>query len=188
MAVDVDFFDLKHIITLLFGHIGKLRFTVRDDIPMFHALQCATIYLANKEIGVIGRLHPHLVHEFDLEMAPYLFEVNIDDILPIAKNQRITSSDVSKFQKLQRDLSFTITNKQSAGDMLDAIIDMNIANLLSVHLFDVYKINDDCVSVAFKLTFQAIDRTLTDTEANECISLVIDMLHNKFNATLRSKS
>lgn len=60
--------------------------------------------------------------------------------------------------------------------------------LKNVEIFDLYqgeRIPEDKKSLAFRLVFQAGDRTLTDEEVNEKIDGIIRELEEKFSAKIR---
>ena len=46
-------------------------------------------------------------------------------------------------------------------------------------------IEENKKSIAYSLTFEKMDRTLTDEEINESLSKIIDMLEKKLGAELR---
>ena len=59
----------------------------------------------------------------------------------------------------------------------------------SVELFDVYRgsqVDEGKKSLAYRLTYQAEDRTLTDGEVAEVRAAIVDELKDALNARLRS--
>lgn len=61
--------------------------------------------------------------------------------------------------------------------------------LARVRLFDVFRSNvlgSDKKSLAYSLTYQAPDRTLTDTEATQIRQKIIRRLEQELSAKLRS--
>ena len=61
--------------------------------------------------------------------------------------------------------------------------------LQDLKLFDVYQgkqVAAGFKSMAFTLTFQATDRTLTDKEVEEFTKQILESLQEKFNLKLRS--
>ena len=62
------------------------------------------------------------------------------------------------------------------------------STLANIEVFDVYKgigIPEDKKSIAYSLTFERADRTLTDEEINEAMEKIIDFVNKKANAELR---
>ena len=57
-----------------------------------------------------------------------------------------------------------------------------------IEVFDVYTgkgIEENKKSIAYSLTFEKMDRTLTDEEINEYLEKIIDMVSKKIGAELR---
>jgi phenylalanyl-tRNA synthetase beta chain len=57
--------------------------------------------------------------------------------------------------------------------------------LREVAVFDVFRLPDGARSVAWRLTFQADDRTLTDDEVNAVHAQVAGQVSREFGITLR---
>ena len=57
--------------------------------------------------------------------------------------------------------------------------------LREVAVFDVFRLADGARSVAWRLTFQADDRTLTDEEVNAIHARVAEAVSRQFGITLR---
>ena len=57
--------------------------------------------------------------------------------------------------------------------------------LREVGVFDVFRLADGGRSVAYRLTFQADDRTLTDEEINTVHARVAEAVSRRFGITLR---
>ena len=71
------------------------------------------------------------------------------------------------------------TIKKKGGRLLD-----------NTEVFDIYegdKINNDEISIAFHLTFQEKERTLTDEEVMQVFNNIISSLEKEYNAVLRDK-
>jgi phenylalanyl-tRNA synthetase beta chain len=64
--------------------------------------------------------------------------------------------------------------RESAGSLLRAAV-----------VFDVFRFPDGRRSLAWRLTFQADDRTLTDDEVNRIQERIVGRLGERFNITLR---
>jgi phenylalanyl-tRNA synthetase beta chain len=58
--------------------------------------------------------------------------------------------------------------------------------LSDVTLFDVFRFNDGRRSLAWRLTFQAPERTLTDEEVNAIHARVARAITERFSLTLRT--
>jgi phenylalanyl-tRNA synthetase beta chain len=87
---------------------------------------------------------------------------------------------------VQRDMAFTIAEPGLAVATVQAAIVRAAGPLLrEVSVFDVFRLPDGARSVAWRLTFQADDRTLTDDEVNAIHGRVAEAVSREFGITLR---
>jgi phenylalanyl-tRNA synthetase beta chain len=91
-----------------------------------------------------------------------------------------------RFPSVQRDMAFSIGDPGLAVATVQAAIARTAGPLLrEVDVFDVFRRPDGTRSVAWRLTFQADDRTLTDEEINTIHGRVADAVSREFGITLR---
>jgi phenylalanyl-tRNA synthetase beta chain len=83
-----------------------------------------------------------------------------------------------------------IVDESVPADALEALIRQSGGKLLvDVRLFDVYrdeKLGSGRKSLAYQLTYQAFDRTLTDKDALNIRNRIVKQTKNVFGAQLRS--
>jgi phenylalanyl-tRNA synthetase beta chain len=78
-------------------------------------------------------------------------------------------------------------DQQVAAAAVEAALRAEAGPLLrDVTLFDVFRFPDGRRSLAWRLTFQAADRTLTDEEINAIHARVADTIASRFAVTLRT--
>jgi phenylalanyl-tRNA synthetase beta chain len=95
---------------------------------------------------------------------------------------------VSRYPSSDIDLAFTVPETVAAGDV-EATLRSSVGELLEwVRLFDVYRgdaVPEGTRSLAFRLRFQAQDRTLTDEEVAGLRHQAIDAVESAHAAKLR---
>ena len=87
-----------------------------------------------------------------------------------------------------RDLAVVLPESVSVGDVTKVIVASAGLLLTAAQLFDVYtgqQVSQGSRSLAFSLTFQANDRTLTDIEVDEHYKNIVVSLEKTFTAKLR---
>ncbi len=184
----VDFFAVKHDIEQLIAatlQASQWQFK-RGEHAALHPGQTAQIFFQNQPVGLMGVLHPALRQELDLNMAPILFEIKL---AALQQAHIVQARDVSKFPSVWRDLAFLIDRKITVANILQCIQEAAGHWLSNVTLFDVYmgeRIAADKKSVALRLTFACLDRTLQDEEINQAIVEVVTQMVQQFAAELRS--
>src|SRR5262249_856488 len=89
------------------------------------------------------------------------------------------------FPAVQRDLAVVVPDEVTAGQIEAAISSLELPLLAHVTLFDVYEggqVGAGKRSLAWSLTFQAPDRTLTDREVNELHARIVSEISRRFPA------
>ncbi len=185
----MDFYDLKGILDTLFDQL-KLheRTYLPIEHPTYHPGKAARVLLEESPIGVLGELHP-LVHErYEFTDDPVLVaELDFQSIL-----ERIPESvmmlPVPNYPPVLEDLAIVVDEGVAAKDLEDLIRRVGGRLLADVRLFDLYQgeqIMEGKKSLAYALTYQAPDRTLTDPEVAKVRTKIIERLEKELGAKLR---
>ena len=77
----------------------------------------------------------------------------------------------------------------TSSSITDAILSKAGSNLKEINLFDIYTgkgIPEGEKSLTYSLSWQAVNRTLTDDEVDKIIVRIVSFLSKKFNAKLRA--
>ena len=183
----VDFYIIKGIAEELLdylGYAGRYSFVIKENqMPdEVHPGQSALISVNNDIVGLIGRVHPSLVKE-----AVYVFEIDLDKLLD-KKVGKMKYKEYSKFPSVKKDLAVVVDKEVTSAEIATLIKKAGGSNLSKIDVFDVYTgkgIEENKKSIAYSLTFEKMDRTLTDEEINESLNKIIDMLEKKLGAELR---
>ena len=168
-------------------HLG-LGTTLRAAAPPgLHPTRSAEIVLDGEMLGAVGEVDPGVLDAFRIDDRVAWFEVDLGRILdrepgdrPFRAFSRFPSSDV--------DLAFEVPDDVPAADVVAAIEGAGVELLVSVEPFDVYRgpgVGEGSRSLAYRLRFQAPDRTLTDAEVGAARSAVIAAVEGALPARLR---
>mgnify|MGYP000990830774 CR=1 FL=1 len=184
-----DTFDIKGDVLALFAlahEIKDLTFvSLNDKENVMHPGQSMQIMLHGKQIGKIGALHPQLQQQLELPHKAYMFEL---DYAMLAQGQITVFNNFSKYPAVRRDIAILVDSAVSFLQIQQAINKQAGDVLAQSVLFDVYQgkgVPDGQKSMAFGLTLQHIERTLTDTEVNNVFANVLQSLQQEFAAVLR---
>jgi phenylalanyl-tRNA synthetase beta chain len=187
VKVPVDFYILKGIVE---GLLEKLEIQnviyEANALDGYHPGRTAWIKHEQQVIGFIGQLHPQLQSDFDLDPT-YCFELSLDHLLDHLP-QEISYVTLAKFPSIQRDLAVVVDREAVAGNLASTILEVGAPLLKSVHLFDVYegdRIEAGKKSLAFSLTYQDPEKTLTDEDVAVVQEKVVKELAQKWQADLR---
>jgi phenylalanyl-tRNA synthetase beta chain len=150
------------------------------------------LWLQGQKLGYFGQLHPQLRQEKDLPAAVYVFQLNLDPILNyLADEERLVPvfKNYSSYPPSDRDIAFFAPIDLSLADIQKSITKAGGELLEEVEVFDEYRgtnVPAGQRSLAIRLIYRALDRTLTDTDVEPLQQKVRDVLVDKFRVTLRS--
>jgi phenylalanyl-tRNA synthetase beta chain len=153
-----------------------------------HAARTAEIVLAGTVLGVVGEVDPETLQAYEIvqRRAGWL-ELDLRK-LAAAPRRSLVARPVSRFPSSDVDLAFVVADSVAAAAIESTL--RRVAGDLceSVELFDVYRgagVNEGSRSLAYRLRFCALDRTLTDGEVAELRAQCIAAVEGQFQATLR---
>jgi phenylalanyl-tRNA synthetase beta chain len=185
----MDFFDMKGVFDVLTGglRIGKLEFRPEEH-STFHPGRCAGLYLNGKRIGVAGEIHPLVQGAYDLDRLVAAAELDLDLLVEdIPMIDKVTS--IPAHPAVYQDIALVVSEKTPASEVEQVIVKAGSELLREVKLFDVYRgepIPSGKKSLAYALTYQAEDRTLTDKEVAKVHGQIVKAVEHQLGATLRA--
>lgn len=182
----VDFYVLKGIIEELLHFLGfsnRYSFVVDNIKEFLHPGVSATINVNGSDIGFLGLLHP------SIEKNVYVAEINLDKLL---KNRvsKLKYKEVSKYPKVVKDLAFIVEKNINSEDIVKVIKKSGGKTLTNIEVFDLYtgeNVKENEKSIAYSLTFEDMNKTLSDEEVMLIFNKIISDVEVKLNAKLRDK-
>ena len=186
----LDFFDLKGIIEALLDRMG-IRQTSYEPLesPTFQPGRAARVRADGQVLGVFGEVHPAVREAFDLpSMRVALAELDLEAIISLATTLR-QMEPISRYPAVTQDLAVIVDQAVPAARVLEVIRQAGGQLLREAVLFDVYRgpqIPPGKVSLAYALTYQAPDRTLTDEEVARVQGRIVRALEQTLGASLRA--
>ncbi|HEX9012076.1 MAG TPA: phenylalanine--tRNA ligase subunit beta, partial [Anaerolineaceae bacterium] len=186
----MDFFDLKGILAALLEalHIPEIAFQPAEE-PPYHPGKCARILVGDQTLGVMGELHPLVSANYEFGASPVLAaELDLEIMLSSASD-RYPIKPVPEFPPVLEDLALVVDEGLPAERVADLISQTGGKTVTGVRLFDVYRgeqIGAGKKSLAYSLTYQVEDRTLTDEEVARIRQRIIRRLEQELGASLRA--
>ena len=116
------------------------------------------------------------------------FELDVDALVDRVPDL-IVYEDVITYPPVRQDLAFVVPEAVTAGELVAAARAAAGPELRDMRAFDVYRgpqVGPGQKSIAFSVTFQSPDRTLTDEDAANLRSRIVAALEQAFGAELRS--
>lgn len=186
----MDFFDLKGIVEALAAalHLNPLRFEPIED-STFHPGKCARVSVDGVELGVMGEVHPIIRSRYELsEYGVAACDLDLAGLLQ-ARPAGWALAPVPTYPPVLEDLALIVDDDLPA-ERVEAVIRQAGAEwIAAVRLFDLYRgppIEAGKKSLAYSLTYQAPDRTLTDSEVRQVRERIVSRVSQELGARLRS--
>ena len=192
----VDVYDAKGAAELVLGAAaGAGEVAVTPYAPgkgprYLEEGRAAALTAGGSEIGWFGEVALHVREAFDLPAPLFLAEVSLTALLALP-HREIRYEPLQRFPAVQRDLAVVVPAEVTAGQVEAAIRAMKLPLLSRITLFDVYEggqVGAGKRSLAWNLTFQAADRTLTDKEVNDLHAKIVAEVGRRFAAEIRGVS
>ena len=185
---NMDFYDAKGIVEELFVKLNltDYHFEIKP-VNYLHPGKSATIVYKEKIVGYLGELHPKVSDNFNVDKKTYIININIEDVVKDACSL-MKYKNLAKYPEIYRDLSMIVSEDITHEKIKNAIMKSAGKDLISIRLFDLYvgkQIEKGYKSMAYALSFQAKDRTLTDEEIEKDIAKVIETLEKELDIRLR---
>ncbi len=181
----VDFFDAKGLLEETFERCGAhVEFCAGEDYGLLRS-RTARLEAAGQSVGVLGQVHPQTAAAFEIDTPVFLFEVDIDQLLPaIDPSSRFRS--LSRFPSVMQDIALLVGADVPAARVQELIAASNL--VAEAQLFDVFEgapLPEGKRSLAFAVHFQAPDRTLTEKDVADARQRIIRRLQHELGAELR---
>jgi phenylalanyl-tRNA synthetase beta chain len=138
---------------------------------------------ASVQGGWVAQLDPRL-----LEGEWSAFELDLEELFANVP-ERIVYRDVITYPAIKEDLAFAVDEEVRAADLVAAAREAAGPELRDMRVFDVYhgdQVGPGRKSIAFAVTFQSAERTLSDEEATVLRTRIVDALRKTYAAELRS--
>lgn len=183
---EVDFYDVKGLVEAVMAELGLDARLERSAHPSLHPGRAADVWVDDRLVGRMGELHPDVLEAFDIPQRVYVAELSLGDLYGRARQIRFRP--LPKYPAVQRDIAFLAPLGVPAED-IERVMKAEGGELLVGHrLFDVYQgkqIPEGYRSLAYSLTFQSPERTLTDDEVAQVQQQILAALEARYGVRLR---
>lgn len=164
----------------------ELRAATRSGL---HPARTAEIVAGDAVLGVVGEVDPQALEAYELPHSRVgWLELDLAS-LAAAPRRPLAARAVSRFPSSDVDLAFVVEDSVPAEEIETTLAEAAGELCESVELFDVYRgagVSEGSRSLAYRLRFCALDRTLTDAEVAELRARGISAVEAQHRATLRS--
>lgn len=157
------------------------------ELPGMHPTRSAEVIIAGRPRGFVGEVDPAVAEKFGVTTRVAWIQLDLNEILngPYGKRKSVS---ISKHPSSDVDLAFEVPDSIAASGIEGTLRKAAGALLVELELFDTYRgtgMADGSRSLAYRLRFQAPDRTLTAEDVATVRQACIDAAE-KQGARLRT--
>ncbi|MBW1658944.1 MAG: phenylalanine--tRNA ligase subunit beta [Deltaproteobacteria bacterium] len=185
-----DFLDVKGDIEGLCEtlRIENVKYSVlKTPIPFLHPGISAEIVVEGAPVGFVGKMNPAVIDTLKIDENVYCFELDFVSLLN-GRRKDIMAQEISKYPPISRDIALVVDTEMPVGEIIERIYSFQNKYLKRIELFDIYigkEIPKGKKSVAFRVTYQALQKTLKDKEVDKIHRQLASFLIEKGDIQLR---
>ncbi|MGN8477316.1 phenylalanine--tRNA ligase subunit beta [Helicobacter pylori] len=173
-----DFYSFAECVSKVIGDFSLEKLTTQ--IPINHPYQSAKIIQNHEVIGVIAKIHPKVIQEWDL-FESYYAEIDASKLKRLA----MLLKPFSIYPSSVRDLTLIIDENTAFSKIKKALKDAQIPNLSEILPLDIFKESDNTIALSVRCVIHSLEKTLNDEEVNSVVQKALEILEKEFNARLK---
>ncbi|MCQ2690168.1 phenylalanine--tRNA ligase subunit beta [Helicobacter pylori] len=173
-----DFYSFAECVSKVIGDFSLEKLTIQT--PINHPYQSAKIIQNHEVIGVIAKIHPKVIQEWDL-FESYYAEIDASKL----KRPAMLLKPFSIYPSSVRDLTLIIDENTAFSKIKKALKDAQIPNLSEILPLDIFKESDNTIALSVRCVIHSLEKTLNDEEVNSAVQKALEILEKEFNARLK---
>jgi phenylalanyl-tRNA synthetase beta chain len=185
---DAPFFELKGVVQSLLDLFVADPIFIRPQHPgTFEPGRACSIELFGRHLGSFGQLSASEAARRKLRQPIYLAELNLASVFALPLRQA-TAHELSRFQAVERDFSFTFAESTEWQKIADAIAALALPALQRISAEEIFRDPTRLpgkFSILIRTVFQAQDHTLTEDELSTWSTAIVHALQ-ALGGSLRS--
>ena len=177
-----DYFDLKGRCEGLVKRFAPSA-SLREEavtFPFFNPDVSKALVMDEKPVGFLGEIAPSILRHFDLRGKLYAAEIDFGELMKRSSTKHYIP--LPKHPSVRRDIALMVDQKTLSETVAKTIREKGGDWVTDVTLFDTYAdprlVPPGFRGIAYRISFQHPDRTLTDGEVNEKFSAILEALKN----------
>lgn len=186
-AQSASFYNLKSIVDNILQRLN-ITDVVIEDCTCKKMAYGLNYNRNNKTLVKFGKVAPAALKKADVDKEVFYADFSFDQLITIAKKNKIVYQEVSKFPAVRRDLSMLIDKSVSFSQLKQIAQKTERKLLQDVDVFDVYegdKLPAGKKSYALSFILQDTEKTLTDKAIDAIMQKLIYNLGKEAGAEIR---
>ncbi len=184
-----DFYDIKGYASQFAIAMGLENISYqKSKSNNFDLNQTLDLYSNGVFIGSFGLVSKDILKVYETSESLYAFEFKMKDLEKALAKSSFKLKELSKFQKIVKDISFMIDSKLDSAVIMEAIYKYGGQKLENIEVVDYY--NGDQLeagkkSYTYRMYFQSYNKTMKEKEIDKYLKSIIKGVAEDFGAKLR---
>jgi len=186
---DVDYFDMRGVVERVCHALRVEARTEPVNEPWLVPGRAGAVMMGGTRIGSLGQLAASIAEQHGVPAADAVYVAELDlDGADAAASDTLRVEPLPRHPSVTRDISILVDDTLPAATVRRTVVEHAPETLVRVKEFDRYQgkgVPDGRVSLSLRLTFRALDRTLTDVEVQKAMDAVLTALQERHGAVQR---
>tara|TARA_R110000868_G_scaffold4211_14_gene26756 strand:+ start:13678 stop:16104 length:2427 start_codon:yes stop_codon:yes gene_type:complete len=182
-----SFYTLKSIIESILERLG-INTIISSPTKTNVLAEGLTLKSQKLDLVDFGVVKKSILKKFDIKNEVLYADFKWDVIIELARNNKVTYKEITKFPEVKRDFALLIDSEVSFKAVHDIAFETEKKMLKEVSLFDVYtgsKLPKGKKSYAVSFTLKSENATLTDKQIDKIMNKFQEKFETKLGAELR---
>lgn len=183
-----SFLQAQHVPVVARGGLSRCDVEFNPiAAPCFEEGCAVSVRVGGAECGVMGLVSRRIRNEWRMSEPAAIFELAVGSWISGALRVP-AAAPIGQYPGVERDVAMAVDDGVSHGAVMESVWKAAPAELVDVRLFDVYRsesLGRGRKSMAYAMTYRAMDRTLTDSEANALHERIKEALRRDVAADIR---
>ncbi|MGC9031201.1 MAG: phenylalanine--tRNA ligase subunit beta [Minisyncoccia bacterium] len=189
------FYELKGILNSLFNNIFIFNPVYSDinikeiltPLEFWNIQKTAKILIKNKEIAILGEIHPLILQKFGIEGRVVAFESQISKLRTLSQEE-LEYEPIPNYPPILRDLSIVVPIGTKVVDILNIIERVGKGIIFDIDLFDIFSgeiVAKNKESLSFHIIYLDKNKPLKPEIVDKVHNEIIEALEKNPNFKVR---
>ncbi len=178
---DFDFYDLKGMVEELFSTLRLPALHVKRSMAtMFHPGRQAKIYAGDVHVGILGEIHPLLLHKLGISERVLFAECDIEELMAFSRKE-VQMQELAEFPSSDRDWTITLSKAIRFDEITQKIEEIKpklCESFSLISLFEHEKLGLDRHNVTLRFIYRDRKKTVSQEEVEKAHQKLVHEVTN----------